>query len=243
MRRFRLRPPLGHRSRAEKEQQRTRRSAGVACSGQAEPYGTIVETGPGARTLCLIAAVLLVAISAKPAAAGGGNYAFDGGTRAERAQVRAALAASLFDWSLVPELITIRIGAGVGCSARAGTIELDSGLLQTGRFAWGVIQHEYAHQVDFFLLDDAMRARLAERLGGESWWQTSAGVPHQALTSERFASSLAWAYWPSPDNVLRPTSAADEAGALAPADFRLLLGDVLGVSVPSRRVVASARRR
>jgi hypothetical protein len=106
-----------------------------------------------------------------------------------------------------------------------------------------VIQHEYAHQVDFFLLDDATRARLAGRLGGESWWQTSAGLAHQALASERFASSLAWAYWPSPDNVLRPSSTGDEAGALAPVDFRLLLGDVLGVSVPSQRVVAAARRR
>jgi hypothetical protein len=184
-----------------------------------------------------------VAISAQPALAGGGNYVFDGGTRAERAQVRAALAASLFDWSVVPERIIIRIAAGLGCSAQAGAIELDSGLLHAGRFAWGVIQHEYAHQVDFFLLDDAMRARLAGALGGESWWQTSAGLAHQALTSERFASSLAWAYWPSPDNALRPASTGYEAGALAPADFRLLLGAVLGVSVPSRRVVAAARRR
>jgi hypothetical protein len=192
--------------------------------------------------LCLIAAMITVAICAQPAAAGGGNYAFDGGTRAERAQVRAALAASLFEWSIVPERITIRIAAGLGCSAQAGVIELDSGLLHTGRFAWGVIQHEYAHEVDFFLLDDAMRAQLAEQLGGASWWQTSAGLAHQALTSERFASSVAWAYWPSPDNVLQPTSSGDEAGALAPADFRLLLGGVLGVPVPSQRVVAAARR-
>jgi hypothetical protein len=142
----------------------------------------------------------------QPAAASGGNYSFDGGTR-------------------------------------AGIIELDTRLLQAGRFALGVIQHEYAHQVDFFLLDDAMRARPAGRLGGESWWQTSAGFAHQALTSERFASSLAWAYWPSPDNAPRPTSTADEAGALAPADVRLLLGDVLGVGVPSQHVVAAARRR
>jgi hypothetical protein len=184
-----------------------------------------------------------VAINARPAAATGGNYSFAGGTRAERTQVRAALAASLFDWSVVPERITIRIADGIGCSARAGTIELDAGLLQAGRFSWGTIQHEYAHQVDFLLLDDAMRARLAGRLGGESWWQTSAGFAHQALTSERFASSLAWAYWPSPDNALRPTSTGDEAGALAPADFRLLLGEVLGVPVPSQRVVSAARRR
>jgi hypothetical protein len=122
-------------------------------------------------------------------------------------------------------------------------IELDSGLLRTGRFAWGVIQHEYAHQVDFFLLNDAIRARLDGLLGGEAWWQSSAGLPHQALTSERFASTLAWAYWPSPDNVLRPSSTTDEAGAVAPAAFRVLLGAVLGTPVPSQRRVAAVQRR
>ena len=187
-----------------------------------------------ARTVSLLAALLTVAIGAPPAAGGGGNYVFDGGTRVERAQVRAALDASLFDWSLVPEQITIRIAPGLACSARAGTIELDSGLLHAGRFGWGVIQHEYAHQVDFFLLDDGMRARLTASLGGASWWQTASGLSHQELTSERFASTLAWAYWPSPDNVFRAGS---------PADFRALLGGILGISVPSRRVVAAVHRR
>jgi len=186
--------------------------------------------------------MLASAIGAQSAAAGGGNYAFVGGTRAERAQVTAALDASLFDWSVVPEQITIRIAPGLAPSAKAGTIELDSGLLDAGRFAWGIVQHEFAHQIDFFLLDDATRARLADRLGGESWWQTPSGLAHQALTSERFASTLAWAYWPSQDNVLRPTSAGDEAGAISPGTFRALMSGLLGVSVPTQRQVASVRR-
>jgi hypothetical protein len=143
----------------------------------------------------------------------------------------------------VPERITIRIAQGLSCSASAGTIELDSGLLHAGRFAWGVVQHEYAHQVDFFLLDDGMRQRLAARLGGESWWQTSGGLAHEALTSERFASTLAWAFWPSPEDAMRPSSAADEAGALAPATFRALLAGLLGTPASSQRRVASALRR
>ena len=59
-------------------------------------------------------------------------------------------------------------------------------------------------------------------------------MPHDQLTSERFASTLAWSYWPSQDNVMRPTSPADEAAALPPADFRVLLERVLGVrlSIP-----------
>lgn len=195
------------------------------------------------RTVCVVVTLLIAAIGAQSAVASGGNYTFDGGTPAERAQVRAALNASLFDWSVVPEQITIRIAPGLNSSASAGTIELDSGLLHAGRFSWGVIQHEYAHQVDFFLLDDAAREQLTARLGGKSWWQTPSGLDHQTLTSERFASTVAWAYWPMQDNVLRPLSTNDEAGAVAPASFRALLGGLLGVSVPSQRQLAALRRR
>jgi len=183
------------------------------------------------------------AIGAQSAAAVGGNYTFAGGTRVERAQVKAALDASLFDWSVVPEQVTIRIAPGLAPSAEPGTIELDSGLVHAGRFAWGVIQHEYAHQVDFFLLDDALRTTLAQRLGGVSWWQTQSRLAHQTLTSERFASTLAWAYWPSPDNVLRPASIGDEAGGISPGDFRALLSRLLGLSLPSPRRLASVQRR
>jgi hypothetical protein len=187
-----------------------------------------------ARMVCLVVAVLGSAAAAESATAGGGHYGFVGGTGAERAQVRAALDASLFDWDAVPAQITIRIAPGLAPSATAGTIELDAGLLDAGRFAWGVVQHEFAHQVDFFLLDDAMRSRLAACLGGESWWQTPGGLAHRALTSERFASTLAWVYWPSPDNVVRPISTADGTGTISPLRFRALLRSLLGVSASAR---------
>jgi hypothetical protein len=198
------------------------RSDETAGFSAARPLATVV-----ARLLCLAAAMLASAIGAQSAAAAGGNYTFAGGTRAKRAQVKAALDASLFDWSVVPERVTIRIAPGLAASAEVGTIELDSGLVRAGRFAWGVIQHEYAHQVDFFLLDDSLRATLAERLGGVSWWQTQSSLPHQALTCERFASALAWAYWPTPDNVLRPASTGDEAGGISAGEFRALLSPLL----------------
>jgi hypothetical protein len=194
-----------------------------------------------ARVLC-IAATMLGLIGVPSARAVGGNYAFAGGTRAERAQVRAALDASLFNWSAVPEEVTIRIAPGLTSSAEPGSIELDSGLLDAGRFAWGVVQHEYAHQVDFFLLDDAMRATLGQELGGTSWWQAGT-LAHQALTCERFASTLAWAYWPSPDNVLRPSSPNDEAGSMPVRDFRAVLSSLLGLSIPTQRQLASIHRR
>jgi hypothetical protein len=49
------------------------------------------------------------------------------------------------------------------------------------------------------------------------------------LTAERFASTLTWAYWPCRANVLRPESLSDESAALPPAQFRALLGSLLGL--------------
>ena len=176
----------------------------------------------------LIAACAALAL-AGIAQAKGGNYAFDGGTPKEQAQVRAALNANAFNWSLVPAQITVHIAPGLGTSdASPGELWLDSALLDSGVFSWGVVQHEYAHEVDFFLLDDARRAALAPELGGQSWWQ-GAGAPlaHGQLSCERFASTLAWAYWPSARNSMKPQSKNDESSAMAPAAFRALLAQVL----------------
>src|SRR5437764_9969330 len=104
---------------------------------------------------------LLAALVLAPSAlAAGGSYAFDGGTRAQQGQVVAALNASSFNWSIVPGPIVIHIGRAEPPHAVAGQIWLDGALLDGGRFSWGVVQHEYAHQVDFALLTDPMRAQL-----------------------------------------------------------------------------------
>jgi len=173
--------------------------------------------------------VALAALAASgTAVARGGTYVFDGGTAAEQAQVRAALGASSFDWSLVPAQITIHIVRGIPVAqASPGQIWLDAALLDTGRFAWATVQHEYAHQVDFFLLDDADRATLERALGGLDWCY-GVPLPHADYGCERFASTLAWSYWESPDNALRPRSPADEAGGMPPAAFRALMSQLLG---------------
>jgi hypothetical protein len=177
-------------------------------------------------------AVLLVALALTgQALAGGGNYAFDGGTAHERSAVRAALEASSFDWGLVPVQVTIHIAPGLSSEAARGEIWLDADLLDSGRFAWGTIQHEYAHQVDYFLLDDAKRAQLQAALGGSDWCYSVPGLAHGAYGCERFASTLAWAYWPSVYNAMRPGSPEDEAGSLSPRPFRELLGRLLRLSV------------
>src|SRR5438105_12170101 len=125
-----------------------------------------------------LATLALVAVAAlglvQSALAGGGNYFFDGGTRAEQATVTAGLNASKFDWNVVPH-VTVHIARGIPSSEAApGEIWLDADLLDAGKFSWGVVQHEYAHEVDLLLLDDAKRAALAPQLGGGgSWWASA----------------------------------------------------------------------
>lgn len=162
------------------------------------------------------------------AQAAGGSYVFDGGTPQEQAQVKAALDASAFDWGVVPATITVHITPGQDSESARGNIWLDASLLDSGRFAWGTIQHEYAHQIDFFLLDDAKRAQLNSALGGADWCYGVSGLSHASYGCERFASTLAWAYWPSASNSMRPASATDESAAMQPAQFRALLASLIG---------------
>lgn len=168
------------------------------------------------------------------ASAAGGNYVFSGGTAAQRDTVRAALDASAFPWGVVPQKIEIDIASGIASEASPGVIALDSNLLDQGSFAWGIVQHEYAHQVDFLLLGSAGRAALQKALGATTWcWADNPSLDHAAYGCERFASVLAWAYWRNADNCLAPHAATDEAGALAPAAFKRLLGQILTGKTPA----------
>ncbi|HEX3807418.1 MAG TPA: hypothetical protein VHV52_11635 [Gaiellaceae bacterium] len=180
-----------------------------------------------ALLLLLLAASLACAFT-QNARAGGGNYTFVGGTPAERAQVVAALNASSFSWGLIPQTITVNIGPFGTSYASYGAVFLDASLLDSGEFSWGVVQHEFGHEVDFFLLDSAKRATLQQALGGKDWCYEVAGLQHADHACERFASELAWAYWPSPQNSMRPTSQDNEAGGMPPAAFRALLAQLIG---------------
>ena len=189
------------------------------------------------RRLCIVLLLVCTAMGAAVwAGAAAAAYSIDGGTPAEHATVRTGLAASSFPWQIVPTHVRIHIQAGVLSHAVPGEIWLDSHLLDAGRFSWAIVQHEFAHQVDFFLLDDAERIDLTARLGGASWWNTTryalapdGSLAHGELTAERFASTLTWAYWPCRANVLRPESPGDESAALPPAQFRALLASLLGL--------------
>jgi hypothetical protein len=184
----------------------------------------------------LLAAAIVLPVTAE---ASGGRYVFAGGTPRQQATVTQALDASSFNWSVVPGTMTIRIARGLASEAVPGEIRLDADLLDSGTFSWGVVQHEYAHQVDFFLLSNDARSTLLTQLGATTWWPPAGTtLPHAAIGGERFASTLAWAYWTSPANVMRPASTRDEAGSMAPAAFRALLASLLSTAAAPTFVAA-----
>src|SRR5439155_6622784 len=138
-------------------------------TGSAGPwhYESMARTQLSALLAVLAAvsvlAVVLLGLPGKAQAQPTG-YSFDGGTARQQATVRGALEASSFDWNLIPGEVTIHIAKG-GSYATKGHVWLDPALLAHRRAAWGVIQHEFAHQVDFFMFDATVRARLTKLLG------------------------------------------------------------------------------
>jgi len=162
--------------------------------------------------------------------ASGGSYVFDGGTAYQQQQVRAALNASSFNWSLVPEQITIHIAPIAVDQSTPGDIFLDPDLLNAGEFSWGVVQEEYANQVDFFLLPSQDHATVNAALGGTAWcYGDEAGLQLAQYGCERFAATLTWSYWQSPENCMQPSEVAGGvSSAMAPAAFRALVTSLLG---------------
>jgi hypothetical protein len=164
------------------------------------------------RTLIFAAGVAVaLALFVAPACAGGGDSRFDGGGREARAQVRAALNASSFDWDVVPVRVTVHIRRGVSPHATPGEIWLDPRLLAAGRFAWGIVQHEYAHQVAYFLVGKQHRERLIRTLGARAWCHGRIGLAHHDRACELFVETLTWAFWPSRHNIAHPARHADDA--------------------------------
>jgi hypothetical protein len=181
------------------------------------------------RFLLLLALSVGFLASAGDAFATGGNYLFEGGSPEAQAQVSAALNRSAFDFSIVPTRITIRI-TSCGCAgSRPGEIVLDETVLTSSpygaRHAWGIVQDEYAHQVDFFVLDVSDRRALLRRFGGKAWCYEVRGFAHDDYGCERFSTLVAWAYWRSPDNVRTPLWRG--GAALKRWEFRGLLGRLL----------------
>ena len=172
------------------------------------------------------------------ALAGGGDYVLDGGTARQQAQVRNALEASSFDWSIVPRTVTVHVGAYGTSHSTPGHVWLEARLLDAGMFSWATVMDEYAHQVDFLVLDPTRRAALQQRLGGQAWCYETAGIAHGANGCERFSAMVAWAYWPTQQNAYRGTS---EASTMPAAEFRSLLAGLIGVPIAAARKTSSVK--
>jgi hypothetical protein len=177
----------------------------------------------------LFSVVVLMAVMANPAAAANGNYVVAGGTANEQAQVRQALDASSFDWSLVPTQVTIHIVKGLPASySTPGQTWLDANLLDAGEFSWGTVQMEYAQQVQFTTLNEQQRTALTTQLGAQQWCYDNPALPRGDNACERFAATLAWAYWPSSQNSMKPAGATDWSASMDPKTFRVLLSQLIG---------------
>ena len=188
---------------------------------------------------CLLALGLFGLSLPGTALAAGGNYGFDGGTPAQRAQARAALETSSFDWDLVARRVTVHIGPYSSSHSTPGHVWLDGRLLDAGKFAWATVMDEYAHQVDFFVLGSEHRSVLQQRLGTQAWCYELTGLAHGAYGCERFSSMLAWAYWPSAQNSYKPESRLDESASMPAPQFRALLAELIGAP----RTLAAAKPR
>jgi hypothetical protein len=117
------------------------------------------------------------------------DVGFAGGSRVEQAQVREALVASSFDWNMLPGTVVVHIAPlDAGGYATPGNVFLDSRLLDAGEFSWGVVQHEFGHEVDFLMLHDDDRSILQDALGATAWCSQSDGLPHSAVSVSRRSS-------------------------------------------------------
>jgi hypothetical protein len=197
----------------------------------------------GFRPLIVALAAAAVLGFSSNALASGGNYSIVGGTPFERLQVESALGASGFDWDMVAGPVTIHIDGGIVSHSLPGQIWLDSGLLDTGEFAWGVVQMEYAQQVQLSLVTAPMRVPLTALLGAQQWCYDDLSLPRSASACERFAAMLAWAYWPSSKNCMKPAGKEDWSSSMDPAAFRALLRILLGAPnvVPAEQSAAPER--
>lgn len=185
---------------------------------------------------CYLAVASLAALALVPqASAYGGRYRIEGGTTYERQQVVQALDISGFNWSVVPWTVRITITTGTltlggfdaGGVSPPRHITLRADALDQGVRSWGLVQHEYAHQVDEARFNDSIRKRLTYTFLAKTWWWRP-GMSHSKAGAERFASTLAWTYWPSPDNILGARDEYEEARAMAPGPFKRLMRILVG---------------
>ena len=160
----------------------------------------------GRRYLILVAALFALLLPAD-AKASGGSYTFSGGSEAARTEVRNALDASAFDWSLVPQTISIQI-VDCGCAGPVRGSSSSTRRCSSRRRTAAPIPGA------------SSSTSTPTRSGGSLWTMSSGrfsrtgwaaptfryerpGLSHDDHACERFASTLAWACWPVAGNPMQ----------------------------------------
>ena len=87
---------------------------------------------------------------------------------------------------------------------------------------------EYAQQVQYTALTVEARSRLTGALGAQQWCYEDTNLPRGASACERFAAMLAWSYWPSAGNSMRPSGPSDWSASMSPKIFRSMLSELIG---------------
>ena len=181
------------------------------------------------RFLLLVVSIASLALPAG-AFARGGDYAFQGGTTAQHSQVRAALAASTFNWSAVPTRVTIHIKQGHSHRRRRRATSGSTLGSSAPAALPGPRSRTNTHTRSTSPASTLRRAIASPASSARATGATASPASHHAeYGCERFASTLVWAFWPSKDNAYRPTSSRDESAAMPPQQFRTLVTGLLGI--------------
>ena len=84
-------------------------------------------------------------------------------------------------------------------------------------------------------------------LGAKQWCYDDPSLPRGANACERFAATLAWSYWPSADNSMRPAGPSDWSASMSPKSFRTTLSQMIGapdrLDGPASQATVRPRRR
>ena len=179
--------------------------------------------------LVLAATLLALVLPGSAVATSAGAYvAFDGGSVRERAQVRAALQTSSFDWAVVQQQTTVHIGTYGTSYSTPGHVWLDARPAPHGQASRGRPSWTSSPTRSTSSCSTSRAARSSGEASGPRPGATSSPSRPLALGRERFASMVAWAYWPSKENAYRPRSRTDETAAMPAPAFRALLADLIG---------------
>ena len=132
--------------------------------------------------------------------------------RRQQATVRAALEVSSFDWSVLPARSSSTSRRSAAPTPRPAT-STSTARCSTPAASRGASSSTSSHTRSTSSSSTTRSARRStQRSAAATGATASPGLAHSAYGCERFASELAWAYWPSADNSMSPAATHGESG-------------------------------